>query len=87
MAVAGEQPDTIAVPLDDQAEPIVLHLVEPLTASRNLGASGRDAGLEFGYWHAGDVSLARPRVESASMPKRNLRSGGLARSDQAQRKR
>jgi hypothetical protein len=50
MAVPGEQPDPIVFTLDDYPEPVVLHFMEPVPASRNLPAR-RAAGLKFGYWH------------------------------------
>jgi hypothetical protein len=36
MAVPSEQPDTIAVAVDDQAITVVLHLVKPIWADRDL---------------------------------------------------
>ena len=46
VAVAGEQPHALALALDDQAVAVVLDLVDPLRPVRDLGAAGRNAGLE-----------------------------------------
>ena len=46
MAVAGEQPDPFILALDDKAIYVVLDLMDPVGAGGDLGASGRDAGLE-----------------------------------------
>ena len=46
MAVAGEEPNTVTVPLYDHAKPIVLDLVQPVRVSRDLGSSGRDTGFD-----------------------------------------
>ena len=44
VAVAGEQPHALALALDDQAVAVVLDLVKPIRAGRDLSAAGRDAG-------------------------------------------
>ena len=46
VTVAGEQPNALAVALNDQAIAVVLDLVNPFRPVRNLGAAGRNAGLE-----------------------------------------
>jgi hypothetical protein len=42
MAVPDEHPNALAVPLNDQAVAILLDLMEPIRASRNIGSAGRD---------------------------------------------
>jgi hypothetical protein len=46
VAVAREQPNALAVALNDQAIAVVLDFVDPVFRFRNLGAGRRDAGLE-----------------------------------------
>ena len=45
VAVAGEQADALAVPLNDQAIAIVFHFVNPFRPVGNLGPAGRNAGF------------------------------------------
>ena len=52
MAVAGEQPHALAVALDDQAVAVVLDLMDPFRAVRDLGPrvgmQGSNADLHAG---------------------------------------
>lgn len=55
VAVAGDQPDALAVMLNYQAVAIVLDFVKPFRADRNLGSECRDAWLERSFWHAAEI--------------------------------
>jgi hypothetical protein len=57
VAVASEQADALAVPLDDQSIAIMLDLVNPIVPCRNRGAPDRDAGFERSLT---DADLNRP---------------------------
>jgi hypothetical protein len=46
MAVAGEQPNRLAVALDDQAVAVVFDFMDPVWAGRDLGPARWDAPLE-----------------------------------------
>jgi hypothetical protein len=45
MPVAGEQSDALILPLDESMA-VVLDFVDPVWTRRNLGGSGREAGLK-----------------------------------------
>jgi hypothetical protein len=51
VAVASEQPDPVTVPLDDQAEAVLLHLVNPTGVIWDLCPARRDARLERCFGH------------------------------------
>ena len=46
VAVAREQPNALALALNNQAVAVVLDFVDPFRSVRKLGAAGRDPGLE-----------------------------------------
>src|SRR5450631_3237386 len=52
MAVAGKQPDALAIALHDQAIAVVLDLMNPVRAGRYLGGARRNAGFEPAVGHA-----------------------------------
>jgi hypothetical protein len=64
MTVAGEQPNPLAVTLDDQPVAVMLDFVKPLGAVRHLGRTDRDAGVECGFWHGAEIGNG---VEIASL--------------------
>jgi hypothetical protein len=43
VAVAGDQPDTVAVAFDAQPVAVILDFVDPIRCVRNLAATGRNA--------------------------------------------
>jgi hypothetical protein len=45
--VACQQPDAIAITVNDQAKAVIFDFVNPLRTSRHLGAASRDGGLEL----------------------------------------
>ena len=47
--MAREQPDALAVALDDQAVAVVLDFVDPFRPVRHLGAAGRHAGSNVDF--------------------------------------
>jgi hypothetical protein len=44
--VAGEESHPLVLALDDQAIAIVFDFVNPIRAGRDLGAAGRNVGVE-----------------------------------------
>ena len=54
-AAPGEQAHALAVALDDQAVAVVLDLVKPVGAVRNLSSARRDAGFKRRFTHAGKI--------------------------------
>src|ERR1700722_11288057 len=57
VTVAGEQPDALALTLDDEPVAVMLHLVNPIRTGRDLGGAGWSAGLELAGWHSGNIGF------------------------------
>ena len=72
VAVAGEQPHALAVALDDQAVAVVLDLVDPFRAVRNLGRAGWNAGFE--YRHGAKIVANGTAASNPSMPKNRVQN-------------
>jgi hypothetical protein len=66
MAVAREQPDTVAVTLDDQAIAVVLDLVDPVGTVGDFGATTRQTRLTGGFQHSGKDRHFRTRIQRLS---------------------
>ena len=49
---AREQPHPLALALNDQAIAVMLDFVDPFGTVRNFRSLGRNAGFEWGFWHA-----------------------------------
>jgi hypothetical protein len=45
--VARQQPDAVAVAVNDEAKAVVFYLVNPFGSGRHLGAPGRDRWLKL----------------------------------------
>lgn len=70
MAVPDEHPNALAVPLNDQAVAILLDLMEPIRASRNIGSAGRDTRQKLKLTHDAQIGSAG---ENATRRGRGLR--------------
>ncbi len=64
MAVSGEQPDPVAVPLDDHAEPVVLGLMQPVPAGRHRSARVGMQGWNFDIGMPADIGPVDGKSES-----------------------
>ena len=66
MAVAGEQPDALAVALNDQAIAVMFDFVDPLGPVRNLCPAGWNAGLKCRFRHTGYLDAGYSRCHPCS---------------------
>ena len=51
VAVAGQQPDALAIAVDDQAVAVVLDLMDPLRPVGNRGRTGGNTEFEYIFKH------------------------------------
>jgi len=62
VAVAGEKPNAVIVALNDQAEAILLDLVNPVSMMRYFCPAGRYARLERCFGHATHIGFIQPNA-------------------------
>jgi hypothetical protein len=81
VAVFGEQPDALALALDDEPITVMLDLVKPIRAGRDFGPARRNARFERWFTHLDKIVRTSKNANPLDQPKRQLPPGALMALD------
>jgi hypothetical protein len=82
VAVFGEQPDALALALDDEPITVMLDLVKPIWAGRDFGPARRNARFERWFTHLDKIVRTSKNANPLDQPQSQLPPGALVAFDE-----
>jgi hypothetical protein len=82
VAVFGEQPDALALALDDEPITVMLDLVKPIRAGRDFGPARRNARFERWSTHLDKIVRTSKNANPLDQPQSQLPPGALVAFDE-----